>query len=133
MEKFRIPAHVIPPGNVKDFTPQASHAPTNSASIRYAALWALGVRDILPPTDLAFLEDWCRQHHLECPLFPNPNGLESQSFAQRIKDCPEAAQNVACYPGNKNRRTPSYAETYHLVWVEQKWPELCAVISKVAR
>lgn len=129
MEKITIPAHVIPPGDVKAFIAQVRHSQTNSVSIRYAALWALGARDTLSPESLTFLEELCSKYHSECSLFPNPTGLETRSFALRLKDCPEAAKNVICYPGNQSRHTPSYAELYQLVWIEQRWPDLCQVLS----
>lgn len=132
MGKLEIPARVIVPGDTARFVKQKNHSPTNSASLRYAALWALGARGYAPSASLVLLEEWCRQHHKECQLFPDPNGLESLSFVDRLrlKDCPEAAENVACYAGNKQRNTPSYTEVYHLVWKEQKWPELCKILSE---
>jgi len=129
MEKFRIPARVHTPGEAHRFIKQADHPPTKSVSLRYASLWALGARDSLPQASLDFLEEWCRQHHDECRLFPDPTYLESLRFATRLRDCPEAGENVAHYPGNRNLGTPSYSEVYHMVWTEQRWPELCKVLS----
>lgn len=129
MQQIEIPARVLPPKDTYLFVKQVDHPATNSVSLRYAALWALGARDSLPQESLIFLEEWCRKHHAECQLFPNPKKLESLSFTNRMKDCPEAAENVASYPGNKKSGIPSYSETYQLVWIDQKWPELCRVLA----
>jgi len=125
-----VPAHVLRPGASCDYN--GADSTTKSAGLGYAILRALGARESMSEAALQVVAKWSAKFGADhADVTPHPRHLKGQTFAERLGPkcgAPNAAANAACYPGG-DRGQPSYAEVYRAVWVEQRWPELCAALA----
>lgn len=137
MDKLPIPQQVLSPGAEQDFIPVANHSPTNTASLGYSIIRALGVHKDMPQNHLDFIQNWSDEFsRVNGGVTPQAGRLVNETFKTRLggKYCSEEADaNAACYPGVKGSRRPPYREIFESVWIAQKWPELCRVIAEFWR
>lgn len=132
-EKIPVPPHVLKPGPTTQFVPVAKHDATNRAGLGYSILRALGAHERLGPPALDVVAKWSAEYGAShSDVTPDPRNLAGQAFEDRVGTAwgaHRAADNAACYPGGKASR-PGYAAIYREVWIEQRWPELCAALSE---
>lgn len=126
MTSAPLPARVIRPRPTTEF--DGADASTRRAGLGYAILRALGAHERLPRAALAVVAAWSADYGAtHGRVTPDPGDLTGQDFVDRVGTAwgaDKAARNAASYPGGKAGR-PSYAEVFHDVWVEQRWPPLC--------
>lgn len=135
MQKISIPPHVIFPGSPNQFISVKDHPDTKRAGLGYGILKALGGHPELSEDAQKIIADWS---DLICERYggitPNSTSLISLSFSERLglPFCSGlAAENAACYPGNSQRKKPSYRDIFVAVWVDQNWPHLCKAFTDV--
>lgn len=135
VDKHPVPPHVLKPGPTTKFVVATKHPPTKTAGLGYAILRALGAHERLGPVSLDVVAKWSAEYGAaHGGVTPDTLNLNGQAFEDRVGrtwGAHRAAPNAACYPGG-NAGRPSYAAIYHEVWVEQRWPDLCAALGRAA-
>jgi hypothetical protein len=135
-EKMPLPPHVVQPGATAEFVPVTQHPHTKRAGLGYAILRALGAHERTGSAALDVVAKWSAKYGQEHgDVTPDTANLTGQDFMSRVGSAwgaDRAADNASRYPGGRKGR-PGYQDIYRQVWIEQRWPELCAALSRPPR
>jgi hypothetical protein len=126
---IEIPRHVMQPGDPANFIAEEYCRPLKSAGLGYSIIKALGAKKGYSPASIKVIQNWCQKHcELYPDIVPDQRKLRNASFNDRLyRPSQNALENAICYHSNSGK--VSYLDIYKMIWIEQRWPELCRALA----